>query len=119
MQLTKRQTIGVVAATVLLIAIPTPSYALFGFGDIVFDPISYATIGKIWQQDISNYAKLIQTVTQLEKIYANGAQMYALGRAMSTSFSALTKLNGHPSRKWRCRTSLSISMARTRPGRPP
>lgn len=70
---------------------PSPAAALFGLGDIVFDPTSYATLGHIWTQDISNYAKLIQTVTQLEKIYANGMQMYTLGRAMSQSFNGANK----------------------------
>ena len=27
---------------------PLPVYAIFGIGDVVFDPTSYATIGKIW-----------------------------------------------------------------------
>ena len=35
----------VIAAAVLLL--PSPAAALFGLGDIVFDPTSYATLGKI------------------------------------------------------------------------
>jgi type IV secretion system protein TrbJ len=73
------------------IAFPQPAAALFGFGDIVFDPSSYATLGHIWQQDISNYAKIVETVTQLERIYANGIQMYNLAHAMSQSFSGANK----------------------------
>ena len=70
---------------------PQHAHALFGFGDIVFDPTSYATLGHIWTQDISNYAKLIETVTQLEKIYANGMQVYNLSLAMSKSFNGANK----------------------------
>ncbi len=70
---------------------PSQAAAVFGFGDVVFDPTSYATLGHIWTQDISNYAKLIESVTQLEKIYANGMQMYNLGLAMSKSFNGANK----------------------------
>ena len=79
--------------TILAVAIafPQPAAALFGFGDIVFDPSSYATLGHIWQQDISNYAKIVETVTQLERIYANGIQTYDLAHAMSQSFSGANK----------------------------
>ena len=73
------------------IAFPQPAAALFGFGDIVFDPSSYATLGHIWQQDISNYAKIVETVTQLERIYANGIQTYDLAHAMSQSISGANK----------------------------
>ena len=75
----------------VLFAFPRPASALFGFGDIVFDPSSYATLGHIWEQDVSNYAKIVETVTQLERIYANGIQMYNLANAMSRSFSGPNK----------------------------
>ena len=79
---------GVIGVGLLL---PQHAHALFGFGDIVFDPTSYAALGHIWTQDISNYAKLIETVTQLEKIYANGMQMYNISLAMSKSFDGANK----------------------------
>lgn len=81
--------LGTILAVV--IAFPQPAAALFGFGDIVFDPSSYATLGHIWKQDISNYAKIVETVTQLERIYANGIQVYNLAHAMSQSFSGANK----------------------------
>lgn len=84
--------ITIATTILLLIALaPTPGYALFGIGDIVFDPTSYATLGHIWEQDISNASKLVQTVVQLEKIYANGMQVYNLGVAMAKSFSGPNK----------------------------
>lgn len=76
---------------VLVLALAQPAFALFGFGDIVFDPSSYATLGHIWEQDISNYAKMAETVTQLESIYANGLQVYNLANAMSHGFSGANK----------------------------
>ena len=54
---------------------PQRMYALFGFGDIVFDPSSYASLGKIWSQDISNGAKLAETYNQTVKIVKNGLEL--------------------------------------------
>jgi len=81
--------LGIIFGGVLIF--PRPATALFGFGDIVFDPSSYATLGHIWEQDISNYSKLVETVTQLERIYANGLQTYNLAHAMSQSFGGANK----------------------------
>lgn len=84
----RRKSVAILAAALLIaLAIPPPAHALLGFGDIVFDPTSYATLGEIWSQDITNYAKLIATVQQLEKIYANGEQMYQVEQQMSTRFT--------------------------------
>ena len=62
---------------------PQPVYAIFGLGDVVFDPTSYAQFTKIWSQDISNGAKLFQTYNQTVKIVANGLQMYSLALQMA------------------------------------
>ncbi len=62
---------------------PQPMYAIFGMGDIVFDPSSWTNLGHIWSQDISNGAKLIQTYNQTVKIVQNGLQMYSLAMQMS------------------------------------
>ena len=83
--------VGALGLFGLALLLPRPAAAIFGFGDIVFDPTSYATLGHIWGQDLSNYAKLIQSVQQLEKIYGNAVQVYDLSRAMSQSFSGGNK----------------------------
>ena len=75
-----------VAAPVLLglgyLAVHPPrAYALFF--DVVFDPSSYATLGHIWTEDISNGAKLVQTYNQTVKIVQNGLQMYSLATQMA------------------------------------
>ena len=62
---------------------PSPMYAIFGFGDIVFDPSSWASIGEVWGQDISNGAKLIQSYNEAVKIYENAQQAYALAMQMA------------------------------------
>src|ERR1700739_2988376 len=62
---------------------PQRMYALFGFGDIVFDPSSYASLGKIWSQDISNGAKLAETYNQTVKIVKNGLDTYNLAKQMA------------------------------------
>jgi type IV secretion system protein TrbJ len=71
----------------LLLSLTQPASAIFGFGDVVFDPTSYATLGHIWTEDISNGAKLVQEFNQLVKIYTNGMQMYQLAQQMSQRFS--------------------------------
>ena len=62
---------------------PPAMYALFGFGDIVFDPSSWASLGHIWSQDISNGAKLIQTYNESVKILQNGLEVYHLATSMA------------------------------------
>ena len=62
---------------------PPALYALFGFGDVVFDPTSYATLGHIWSEDISNGAKLMETYNQTVKIVKQGLAMYNLALEMS------------------------------------
>ena len=62
---------------------PPAMYGLFGIGDIVFDPSSWASLGSIWGQDIINGAKLIETYNQTVKIVQNGLQMYSLATQMA------------------------------------
>lgn len=62
---------------------PQPVYAIFGVGDIVFDPSSWASLGEIWSQDITNGAKMIQTYNETVKIVTNGLQMYSLATQMA------------------------------------
>lgn len=63
-----------------------PALAIFGIGDVVFDPTSYATLGHIWQEDISTGAKIVQEYNQLVKIYTTGMSLYNFSRAMAQSF---------------------------------
>ena len=63
-----------------------PALAIFGIGDVVFDPSSYAALGHIWQEDISTGAKIIQEYNQLVKIYTTGMSLYNFSRAMAQSF---------------------------------
>lgn len=60
-----------------------PAYAVFDFGDVVFDPSSWATLGHIWTEDISNGAKLVQTYNETVKIVKDGLQVYNLAMQMS------------------------------------
>jgi hypothetical protein len=66
---------------------PPPMYAIFGFGDIVFDPSSWASLGQIWGQDISNGAKLVQSYNQTVKIFENGLQAYNLAVSMARNIT--------------------------------
>jgi hypothetical protein len=76
---------GILAA--LLLVLVQPAKAILGFGDIVFDPSSYATLGKIFTSDASVLQKTIQTFNETVKIYTNALQMYQLAMAMSQHFS--------------------------------
>lgn len=82
---------AVIGAAALLL-MPSPAAALFGLGDIVFDPTSYATLGKIWSSDASTLTKVTEEVTQLGKIYANAVQTYNQAMAMARSFSHASRM---------------------------
>jgi type IV secretion system protein TrbJ len=58
--------IGKVVGLVLLS--PLAALALFGFGDIVFDPSSYATLGSILKSDADTLTKTMEILTQTAKI---------------------------------------------------
>ena len=75
---------AVTAAVVLFLPLFTPRLN----GQIaVFDGSSWASLGKIWQEDISNGAKLIQEYNELVKIWTSGMQIYNLGMSMARSFT--------------------------------
>jgi type IV secretion system protein TrbJ len=76
---------GVLAA--LLLVLVQPARAIFSFGDIVFDPSSYATLGKIFTSDATLLQKTILTYNETVKIYTNALQSYNLAMAMSQHFS--------------------------------
>ena len=80
-------------AVLLLCLMPNPAAAIFGLGDVVFDPTSYATLGKIWASDASTLTKVTEEVTQLDKIYASGVQLYDQAMAMAQRISHLNRMN--------------------------
>ena len=83
-QLRKRWYLAPLVLALVFVALnPIRLYAIFGFGDIVFDPSSYAAIGKIWESDLSNGVKLAQTYNETVKIVENGVKAYDLAFAMS------------------------------------
>ena len=47
---------------------PQVAYGLWGVGDIVFDPDSYATLGDIWSTGLSTGTKIAQTYNQTVQI---------------------------------------------------
>lgn len=81
------------AAVAALLLLPSPAAALFGLGDIVFDPTSYATLGKIWSSDASTLTKVTEEVSQLDKIYSNAVQTYNQAMAMARSFTHASRMN--------------------------
>jgi len=83
----KASAVTALALTGLSILFPRPAAAIFGFGDIVFDPSSYATLGKIFTSDASLLAKTIQTYNETVKVYENGLNLYNQAKYMSLRFS--------------------------------
>jgi type IV secretion system protein TrbJ len=51
-----------------LIFDPQSAKALFGFGDVVFDPSSYAVLGNILKSNADSLTKTVQLLTQTAKI---------------------------------------------------
>lgn len=89
----KKQITYTVASTVaILLLVPFPAAGLFGLGDVVFDPTSYVTLGKIWSSNVSTYAKVTEEVAQLGKIYAQGMAMYNQAMAMAKRIQSLHRL---------------------------
>jgi type IV secretion system protein TrbJ len=89
----KKLAIAAAITTTALLLMPTPAAALFGLGDIVFDPTSYATLAKIWSSNASTLTKVTEEVAQLGQIYANGVQTYKQALAMAQRVNQFTRLN--------------------------
>ena len=83
----------VLSGAAALLLMPSPAAAIFGIGDIVFDPTSYATLGKIWASDANTLTKVTEEVTQLQKLYTNAVQTYNHAMAMARSFSHASRMN--------------------------
>jgi hypothetical protein len=77
----------------LTILFPKPAAAIFGFGDIVFDPSNYAVLGKIFTSDASLLAKTIQTYNETVRIYENGLNLYNEAKYMSLRFSQAQRMS--------------------------
>jgi len=90
---TKRLALFGSVALVLLLLMPNPAAAIFGLGDVVFDPTSYATLGKIWTSDANTLVKVTEEVAQLDKIYSNGIQLYNQAMAMAQRVSHMNRMN--------------------------
>lgn len=88
----KQITYTVATTAAILLLAPFPAAGLFGIGDVVFDPTSYATLAKIWSSDISTYAKVTEEVVQLGKIYSQGMAMYNQAMAMAKRIEGLRRM---------------------------
>jgi len=81
--------VGRIAASGLLlfglgVSIPRPAHAIFGIGDVVFDPSS-------WSQLVNSDLTLGQQLTQAVKIATNALQTYQLAFNMSVALTHATK----------------------------
>lgn len=84
-----KRTVGLVIGAALVFA--PPAKAIFGLGDIVFDPSAFATLGHIWSENISTGEKIIQETNQLIKIYSTGMALVENAQYMKQRFSSGTR----------------------------
>jgi hypothetical protein len=89
----KAGAVTALAVTGLTVVFPKPAAAIFGFGDIVFDPSSYAVLGKMLTSNASLLAKTIQTYNQTVKIYQNGLNLYEQAKYMSLRFAQAQRMS--------------------------
>ena len=73
--------LGIIA--LLVIGLPLQSIAQFGLPSIVYDPSSYATLGHIWNEDISTGAKILQEYNEVVKLYTTSMMQYQLAEQMA------------------------------------
>ena len=66
----------------LLLMTATPSFALFGLGDIVFDPTSYASL-----------VSQLTTITQQYNMLKNNIEHFSLKQQWQTTLTALKNVN--------------------------
>lgn len=81
-----KRTVLASGLALLLFVLVEPAKAIVGWS-VVFDPSSYATLGKIFTSDASLLQKTILTYNETVKIYTNALQTYNLAMAMSQHFS--------------------------------
>jgi hypothetical protein len=86
-KLRSRKAAGCVVVAIALLLIPQTASAIFGFGDIVFDPTSWASLAEISSSNVSMLTKMTEEYAQLTKIYSNGTQIYGQAMAMSQRFT--------------------------------
>ena len=65
-----------------------PALAIFGLGDVVFDPSAFATLGHIWSENVSTGEKIVEETNQLIKIYSTGMALYNNAAYMKQRFSS-------------------------------
>lgn len=83
----KAKGFAILTAASLALILVQPAKAIFGLGDIVFDPTSYATLGTIASSNASMVSKMIQEYNQLIKIYTTNMQMYSHAMMMAQRIS--------------------------------
>ncbi len=83
--------VSTLALASLLTTYPQPAHALFGLGDIVFDPSTWAETVSIWSQDVSTFQKVVEEVQWATKAYNQAVTQYNLLMAQAKNFDAMAK----------------------------
>jgi hypothetical protein len=81
----RKRGVTIVAAGLVVgvFSLVTPALAIFGFGDIVFDPSSYAALGEIMSSNASVLTKTIEIMTQTIKIAEDGFATLQIAQDMA------------------------------------
>lgn len=72
--------------TAVVCIYPPSAKALFGFGDIVFDPSTYATLGEIWKSNDGVLQKATESYTQIVALVQGVEQMHQFEQQMAVRF---------------------------------
>lgn len=88
---TKKRGVAIAAAGAVLFVAVKPAEAIFGLGDITYDPAAVAELTHIWNENISTGAKIVEEYNQLVKIYSAGESLYQNAEFMKQRFSSGTR----------------------------
>ena len=75
----------------LLTSFPQQAKAIFGFGDVVFDPSTWAETVAIWNQNVTTFQKVVEEVQWATKTYNQAVTQYNLLMAQAKNFDAMAK----------------------------
>ena len=85
--------VALVIALLLAAGLVTPALALFGIGDIVFDPTSYAELIQQLLQMEQQYAQLVQTYQTIRSQYD---QMLLMAQQVPVNMTVRYRTLGTP-----------------------
>jgi hypothetical protein len=77
----------IVVGILFVPAVARSQFGIPGIPQIVLDPTAVTSLGHIWEQDISTYAKVLEELKQMTNIYNQAVRSYDFSVAMAQRFS--------------------------------